>query len=70
MKKNIPPAEIFAARLKALRESRGLTQAALSEASGVSQANICRVEAGEREPGWSVVTRLADALGVGVGDFR
>jgi DNA-binding XRE family transcriptional regulator len=70
VKKPLPPATAFASRLKALREARGLTQVQLSEASGVSQATISRVEAGRLEPGWETAVRLADALGVSVEEFR
>ena len=48
---------ILDARIKA-----GLTQTQLSERSGISQADICRLEKGSRNPSLSLLKRLADAL--------
>ena len=46
------------------RKSRGMTQAELAEAVGLTQAAINRYEAGERDPDEMIVAALADALGV------
>lgn len=49
----------------ALRERRielGWTQARLAERSGVTQADISRIENGQIDPRWSTVRRLAVAL--------
>jgi transcriptional regulator with XRE-family HTH domain len=40
----------FAVRLASLRIAAGLTQGALAEAAGVSQALISRLEQGEHQP--------------------
>ena len=48
---------IFDARIKA-----GMTQVELSEKSGISQADICRLEKGTRNPSIALLKRLADAL--------
>lgn len=60
----------FGARLRQLRKSAGLTQAQLGERVGVVYQEIARLERGDNEPTWPTVIRLADALGVDVGEFR
>jgi putative transcriptional regulator len=62
-------AEHFAARLKELREAAGLTQGQLAEKADVSHRAISAWEQGWREPSWSIVVALAEALGVGVEAF-
>lgn len=54
----------FAARLREMRESAGLTQEQLAEKAGVKRDAVARWEAGKREPGWSSVLSLCGALGV------
>ena len=49
---------ILDARIRA-----GLTQKELSEKSGISQADICRLEKGTRNPSISLLKRLAEAMG-------
>lgn len=61
---------VFGRRLREIRESRGLTQAALGEATGMKATAIGRLETGDREPAWVTIVRLADALGVKLDDFR
>ena len=57
-------AEWFAGRLRELREAAGWTQDQLAERVGVKREAVARWEAGRREPGWSNVLALAEALGV------
>ena len=48
-----------------LRERRiylGLTQAELSELSGIAQGDISKIENGHLDARWSTVKRLSDAL--------
>ena len=54
----------FAARLRELRESAGLTQRELAEKSGLHLGGLTKIEHGDREPAWSTVLDLAGALGV------
>ena len=56
-----PEVEITKAILNA-RIKAGLTQIELSEKSGISQADISRLEKGTRNPSISLLKRLADAL--------
>lgn len=59
----------FGARLKELREGRGLTQKDLADRAGVSKGAISNWEQGIREPSLVNATRLADALGVELAAF-
>ena len=52
------------ARLKGLRQSRGLTLDQLAARSGVSRAMISRVERGESSPTAALLDRLCAGLGV------
>ncbi|MCR4686120.1 MAG: helix-turn-helix domain-containing protein [Lachnospiraceae bacterium] len=48
---------ILDARIRA-----GMTQMELSKKSGISQADICRLEKGTRNPSISLLVRLAEAM--------
>ena len=50
--------------LKALREHRGLTQAALAKACATSAVYISQIERGERQAGRKLLAKLSKALGV------
>ncbi len=63
-------AEWFAGRLRELRVGAGLTQDQLAEKAGVKRDAVARWERGTREPSWSNVVALADALGVSTEAFR
>ena len=54
----------FADRLKAIRESRGLTQDALADRVKTSKQVISRYENGDRIPKITMAQKLADALNV------
>jgi transcriptional regulator with XRE-family HTH domain len=60
----------FGARLKALREAAGLTQAALAERAGMHRFGVAKIEQGLREPGWETVLALARALNVSCSAFE
>jgi transcriptional regulator with XRE-family HTH domain len=53
-------------RIKQLLDTRGLTQAQLSEKSGLPPATISHFITGLRTPGTSSLRKLSDALGVTV----
>jgi transcriptional regulator with XRE-family HTH domain len=59
----------FGARLRALRDQRGWTQAQLAERAGCNSFTVAKTERGEQEPAWPLVLALARALGVGVAAF-
>lgn len=54
----------FGEKLRELRESKGLTRAALAEASAVPFGTIHGYEAGRRAPALATTLKLARALGV------
>jgi transcriptional regulator with XRE-family HTH domain len=59
----------FADKLRELRQAGGMTQAALSEASGIPLPTIRDYEQGKREPLLSNAQRLARALGASLDTF-
>ncbi len=61
------PKERMAARIKVLRDRRGLTQEQLAEKAGVSRTYLARLETGRQDPTLSTLEKLAKALGVRVG---
>ncbi len=60
---------LFAARLREVRLSRGMTQAALARAANVTTTYIGRLESAGAAPGIDLVARLAAALGTAVPDL-
>lgn len=52
------------ARLRAIRERAEMSQLALSQASGITNDTICRIELGRRAPQAATIARLAKALDV------
>jgi transcriptional regulator with XRE-family HTH domain len=62
--KRRPSQEMFGQRLARLRKARGLTQRALSVASGVSQRMIAYYETHEATPPGHLLPGVAKALGV------
>ena len=55
--------------LRVWREVRGLTQAALAQASGVNRVQIAEMESGRKSGSVATLQRLATALGVTVDDL-
>lgn len=71
-KRRIKHAEVvnlFAARLRELRVSRGMTQAELARQAHVTVSYIWRLESGGAAPGIDLVDRLATALGTTMTDL-
>jgi len=56
-------------KIRALRESAGLTQAELAETAGVSEKVVSKWECGETKPSAEVLPALADAFGVSIDDL-
>lgn len=56
--------EIFAERLKKLREDQGLSTRALGEIVGTSNATISRYETGKRDPDLILVHNIAQYFNV------
>jgi len=55
--------------VKVWREYRGLSQAALADAVGLSQAYIAQIETGKREGRIDAYKAIAQALGVDIDDL-
>ncbi|MFY0634765.1 MAG: helix-turn-helix transcriptional regulator [Vannielia sp.] len=55
--------------LRVYREHRGMTQLALSGASGVNRVQIADIESGRKTGSVATLRRLADALAVGLDDL-
>ena len=62
-------AKEFAERLRSMRDRRGWTQADLAAESTVTAAAISQIETGEREPSFSTIVKLANALGTTPNDL-
>ena len=58
-----PEYDIIQAMIDA-RNKEGLTQKELSERTGITQADISRIENGTRNPSLEMVKRLASGLGM------
>lgn len=56
-------------KIRALRESKGMTQTELAEALGVDQTTVSAWERGVAEPTLANLRRLADVLGIAPGDL-
>jgi transcriptional regulator with XRE-family HTH domain len=60
----------FSEKIKELREAKGITQGELSRLSGVSVAEICRIEKGERQnPSINLLNKLLSALEVDIDTY-
>ena len=59
----------FGARLRELRNSRGLTQADLASKAHVTASYVWRLESGGAAPGIDLLDRLAAALGTTAADL-
>lgn len=61
--------EKFGNRLKALRKEKGLSQEELALKSGLNRPYISGIEKGKRNVSLEVMEKLAEALGVGIGEL-
>jgi transcriptional regulator with XRE-family HTH domain len=59
----------FPARLRELREARGLDRAALAKLAGTSEHSIAKLEIGARSPSLELAARIARALKCKVDDL-
>lgn len=50
--------------IKLCRTSRGYTQAALAKVANISISHLCLIEKNRRDPSWTTINRLAEALNV------
>lgn len=59
----------FGRRLAEMLDEQGMTQADLATKIGVTRAAMSRYVSGDREPRYVTLVRIAEELGVGVGDL-
>ena len=59
----------FGMQIRKMRKAFGLTQAEFAEKSGISMMSLRRYETNERQPTMQIITRMAAALGLTVGEF-
>src|SRR5436309_16010382 len=64
-----PIVGVFAARLREVRLSRGMTQADLANRAVVTPTYIAKLEGARVAPGIDLVARLAKALGTSISDL-
>jgi transcriptional regulator with XRE-family HTH domain len=60
----------FAKKLRSLRESLGLSRAALAERANIPRRTLAQYEQGQREPRWTTFVILASALQSPLEEFR
>jgi transcriptional regulator with XRE-family HTH domain len=58
------------AKLRQLREARGLSMASVFEMTGVNVSSISNIENGKTDPRMSTVTQLLTCYGAGLGDLE
>lgn len=63
------PFSTFGARLRTLREAAGLSQRELARQMGIRQSSVSGWEAGRNTPQLNLAARLAQALGVKIGEL-
>lgn len=56
-------------RVARVRKEHGWTQEALAEAVGIEPVSLSRLETGDRALSLSTLARIADVVGVGLGDL-
>jgi transcriptional regulator with XRE-family HTH domain len=66
---NDPIQLAFGTRLRSIRERKGLTQEQLADLSGLHRTYIWGIEQGRRNPSLINIVRIAEALGLKVGDL-
>jgi transcriptional regulator with XRE-family HTH domain len=69
MRRSNEPQPALGAAIRELREKSGRTQEALAQGAGITVAHLSGIERGYANPKWSTVERIADALGVSLGEL-
>ena len=61
-----PTPRQMGARIRKLRKTQGMSQAALAKRARLTRVYVIRLEAGRQDPSLSTITALSRALGVPV----
>ena len=64
-----PTARAFGEFIKHERKSKNLSQKEVGQLSGTTEAHVCRIENGLREPTLGLAIRLCESLSVDINDF-
>lgn len=64
-----PMRQRVGATVRTLRKERGLSLVAVADAACISPSHLSRIERGLTVPGYHVLARVADALGVDLGSL-
>jgi len=59
----------FAKNMKKIREKNGLSQGDIHRKTKIDRAYISNLEAGKQNPTLGTMSKIAEALGVGVSDL-
>jgi transcriptional regulator with XRE-family HTH domain len=59
----------FGKRVRELRTQAGLSQEQLGDRSGLHRTYVGGIERGERNPSLFIIKKIADALGVSLGEL-
>lgn len=57
-------------QLKELRERRGLKQNVVASSAGMKATMLCNIEKGDKDPKFSTVGRILEALGADFSDLN
>jgi transcriptional regulator with XRE-family HTH domain len=68
-KRGLDPDAALGAAIRLLRERAGLTQAALAARVEIAPASISAIEAGQEEPTWGSLRRIASGVEVPLADL-
>ena len=63
----LPLNEVLGAKIKRLRQQAGITQATLSQRSGLFRTHLSRIECGTANPTLAAIVSIANALEVDPG---
>ena len=61
--------EVLGARIKKLRSARGMSQAAMAEAAGVSRATVTQIENGQQAPSMTTLAAVGRVLDLPLATF-
>ncbi len=55
--------------IRQIREQKGITQAELAEKAGITQAMMCQIERGTKNPSLQVGNEIANLLGCSIDEL-
>jgi transcriptional regulator with XRE-family HTH domain len=66
-----PPSELIrlGRALRTLRQRQGLKQIELATTAGMTESQVSDIERGKNNPGWRLIVRIVDGLGLTLNDL-